>query len=311
MCGAGVLVRVEAALHVITCAHVVTAADGQHGPVVVDLPGRGWSAPARSLAAAWSPAPLLDARSPGVGDAAAGADFAVLAVEAGRRDLPPGAAPAILAACGDPDDRSVSIIGYPRGAPAGLIATARLAGRGGPHPGWMQLTGLLPTGPVVERGFSGAAVWDASRQGVIGLVTAAHGVKEVRAAWMLPIEVAIECWPPLAQAPAAPTTASPCRPPTRRQRYELADALLEVPQIAFDSGRMLREELPPQLRHGIRDHPVPRQQLVLVVDACIDHQGGCRVLRNAVTDLGGGSRSASTAVELLERSCCELLPGSA
>jgi hypothetical protein len=194
-------------------------------------------------------------------------------------------------------------VGYPRGAPAGIIATARLTGRGGPCPEWLQLDGLRTTGAVVERGFSGAAVWDPARRRVVGLVTAGHTDRALKVAWMLPVEAAVRLWPPLSGALRSPSRP-PCTPPPVQQQYDLADALLDVPQIGYDSGRALREALPPAVRRNIRDHPWPRQQLHAVVQACTDHPDGCEALRAAVLSLGGGSVSALGALEVLDRICC-------
>ncbi|WP_322973454.1 effector-associated domain 2-containing protein [Actinacidiphila soli] len=302
--GAGVLVAPRGTTaHVLTCAHVVTAAlGGPCGELVVDLPGRAWSAPARPLAEGWSPTPPPGEPAPGAALADSG-DFAVLVLGAGHPHLPRGCGPLPLAPCGIPDDRRVAVIGYPRGAPAGLIATARVTGGGGPCPEWVQLDGLRTTGAVVERGFSGAAVWDPVRRRVIGLITAAHTNRTVKVAWMLPVEAAVRLWPPLAGA-VRPPIPRPCTPPTVEQQYQLADALLDVPQIGYDSGRTLRDALPPAVRRNIPDHPWPRQQLQALVRTCADHQDGCPALRAAVLNLGGDSVSARAAVDILDRICC-------
>lgn len=302
--GAGVLVaRQGAAPHVLTCAHVVTGALGEpSGTLIVDLPGRDWSAPAHPLAEGWSPPPPLDDPVPGT-DLTGHGDLAVLALGPGHPGLPLGCGPVPLARCGPPDGQRVSVIGYPRGASAGIIATARLAGTGGACPEWVQLDGLRPTGAVVERGFSGAAVWDPARRRVIGLVTAAHTDRSAKVAWMLPVEAAVRLWPPLAGAVRGPGRQR-CTPPSLEQRYALADALLDVPQIGYDSGRTLRAELPPPIRRNIRDHVFPRQQLQAVVESCTGHEDGCRALRSAVLNLGGGSVAAGEAAALLSRICC-------
>ncbi|WP_431965132.1 effector-associated domain 2-containing protein [Actinacidiphila sp. bgisy160] len=302
--GAGILVSLGGmGTHVLTCAHVVAdaMAEASKGSLVVDLPGRGWSAHARPVPGAWSEVPDL-VHAPAGASCADRADFAVLTLDAGHPRLPGGCGPLPLMACGSPQDRRVAVIGYPDGASAGLIATARLAGTGGPCPDWVQLDGLRATGAAVTRGFSGAAVWDPLRGRVIGIVTAAYTDRASRIAWMLPTEAAVRLWPPLGAAlrVAAPrTTASP----TTEELYELADALLEVPQIAHDSGRMLREALPPVVRRNIRDHPWPRQQLLSVVQACADHRDGCAALRTAVSQLGGDAVSVVRAVGILDRIC--------
>ncbi|MCX4987872.1 MULTISPECIES: trypsin-like peptidase domain-containing protein [unclassified Streptomyces] len=303
--GAGVLVTLgEMGAHVLTCAHVVMDAMGNpsSGSLVVDLPGRDWFAHASPVPDAWSPVPPLAHTEAGTATADH-ADFAVLALDAGHPRLPGGCGPLPLAACGPPDDRRVAVIGYPQGAPAGLIATARLAGTGGPCPDWVQLDGLRATGGTVTHGFSGAAVWDPVSARVIGLVTAAYTDRAARVAWMLPTESAVRIWPPLTAAVRRPRPR-PHTPPSVDELYELADALLDVPQIAHDSGRLLRESLPPAIRHNIRDNPWPRQQLLAVVQACTDHRDGCCALRGATLQLGGESVSVALAVGILDRICC-------
>ncbi|SEG88226.1 Trypsin-like peptidase domain-containing protein [Nonomuraea solani] len=302
--GAGVLAMVgEAGLHVLTCAHVVTAAGAEpDGDLVVDLYGRGWSARARSLPEAWSPTPPLGTLPAGASLTDMG-DFAALRLEAGHPPLPRGCGPLPLLSCGAPLGRQVAIIGYPHGTVSGLIATARMVGSGGPCPDWVQLDGLRTTGATVEHGFSGAAVWDPAVHRVVGLVTAAHTDRTAKVGWMLPVTTAVRLWPPLATAvrSAAP---SRCRPPAPEARYRVADALLEVPQIEHDSGEALREALPPAIRRNIRKHPYPRQQLQAVVQACTDYEGGCAALRAAVLNVGGETASALRAVEIFNQVCC-------
>ncbi|MFF0445150.1 trypsin-like peptidase domain-containing protein [Streptomyces sp. NPDC004609] len=257
---------------------------------------------------AWSPAPPLNGTDPGAA-LDGSADFAVLALDAGHPGFPRGCGPLPLARCGTPEGQPVAVIGYPRGAPAGLIATARLTGGGGPCPDWVQLDGLQTTGAAVERGFSGAAVWDPARRRVIGLVTSAYTDRTAKVAWMLPVEAAVRLWQPLAGAVRAPARR-PCTPPPLERQYELADALLDIPQIGYDSGRTLRDALPPAVRRNIRDHAWPRQQLQAVVEGCTDQPDGCPALRSAVLTLGGGSSSALRAVALLDGICCAGGPGS-
>lgn len=301
--GAGVLVATgETTLHVLTCAHVVDAAlRGRSGELTVDLPGRGWSATVTPVPDSWSPSPPLGHVSSGavITDSV---DFAALALRPGHTRLPVGCGPLPLGPCGPPEGQGVTVVGYPGGAPAGIIATARLTGRGGPCPEWLQLDALCATGAVVEHGFSGSAVWDPVRRRVIGLVTAARTDPAVKVAWMLPVEAAVRLWPPLAGA-VRPAGRRVHTRPSLRQQYCLADALLDVPQIGYDSGRSLREALPPAIRRNIRDSAWPRQQLHAVVQACMDHQDGCPTLRAAVLDLAGESRSVSNALGILDRLC--------
>ncbi|GGX93567.1 VMAP-C domain-containing protein [Streptomyces hiroshimensis] len=258
--GAGILVAPRtpngAALHVLTCAHVVISATGgppagglgelgELGELTVDFPGRNWSAAARPVPGGWAPPPPLGHVPPGTA-LAGSADLAVLALDPGHPLLPRDCGPLPLAPCGSPDGRRVSVIGYPRGAPAGLIATAVLTGGGGPCPDWLQLDALHTTGAVMEHGFSGAAVWDPDRGRVIGLVTAAHTDRTVKAAWMLPVEAAVRLWPPLAGAvgdqavsdrPPDDRSVGPrrCTPPPPEYGGPEADVRQEPPRYLVDA----------------------------------------------------------------------------
>ncbi|MFF0741313.1 trypsin-like peptidase domain-containing protein [Streptomyces sp. NPDC004111] len=404
LAGAGVLVSAGGSrLYVLTCAHVVTAAGGTApgGPgrgaadVVVDLPGRGWSTKARLLRRSWAPPPPLGEPPPGQ-DLAGCGDFAALALPDDRPPLPPDCGPLPLAPCGTPDGQRVQIIGYPQGAPGGVVATGQLSGAGGPCPRWVQLDGVRTTGAAVERGFSGAAVWDPERRRVVGLITAAHTRQTSKTAWMLPVEAATRYWPPLgdwleparpdgadlhgrdqhgpdaaerhpreryspdpdphgpdrhgadlhgpgglhgrdqhgpdgadlhgrdphapdpyAPSPRAATasaagpraSAAPlCQPPPPAAQFRLAEALLQVPQIEYDSGRGLRMALPAAVRRNVRNHDFPRQQVQALVAACLDHRDGCPALRAAVTELGGDTVSTHRALSVLDRMCCRAGP---
>lgn len=244
LAGAGVLVSAGGSgLYVLTCAHVVTAA-GCAAPdsrgseathLVVDLPGRGWSAKARLMWRSWSPPPPLDEPPPGQ-DLAGCGDFAALALPDDRPALPHDCGPLLLAPCGIPDGQRVQIIGYPQGTPGGIVATGQLSGTGGPCPRWVQIDGVRTTGVAVERGFSGAAVWDPGRGRVVGLITAAHTDQASKTAWMLPIEAAARYWPPLREALSTPELEG-SQPSSEEGELRLADALLQVPRSEYDPGR--------------------------------------------------------------------------
>ncbi|MFI1014398.1 trypsin-like peptidase domain-containing protein [Streptomyces sp. NPDC020965] len=207
--GAGVYV---APGHVLTCAHVVAAALGAAGgrtpaapppgAVFLGAPGSPDAAPVKAVVVdgGWFPGPLDGGRS---------VDLAVL-----RFSGPPpgGVVPAVLAASGEPDGRELSVYGHPVAAPAGIWSVVRAVGWGGPHHEWVQLAGTGPTGAGIERGFSGAGVWDPVARGIVGLVTAAYRERGAKVAWMLPLEVAGGLWAPLAGLLAAgPTDGATAR----------------------------------------------------------------------------------------------------
>ncbi|WP_159033132.1 effector-associated domain 2-containing protein [Streptomyces fodineus] len=316
MHGAGILVRPGV---VLTCAHVVVSAAGPRGgrseavsghSVLVDVPGRPDVAAGEATVApdGWYPGPL--AGGPG-------GDLAVLRT---AWSPPDGTAVARLGRCGEPDRREVAAYGHPAGAPDGLWSRARLVGRGGPYRDWIQLEGLGSAGAPVGRGFSGAGVWDPAARRVIGMVTAAYTDQQAKVAWMLPLEAAAHMWPDLAPALAGPEpetatvpksaageASSPPppdswpEPPSDKDQFALADALLAVPQIEDDGAATLRGLLPSRIRHTVRTHSRPRLQLFFLVQACAQHPHGRQALIDALRMLDDGSRPARTALELLDR----------
>lgn len=292
--GAGVLVAPGT---VLTCAHVVAsaveAAEPGQRPVLVDLPGRpdAGAGEAVVVPGGWFPGPLAGGSD---------GDLAVL-----RTDWTPPAdvLPARLGPCGEPDRREVGVYGHPAGAPAGLWSYARLTGRGGPYRDWIQLEGIGTTGVPVGPGFSGAGVWDPAAGRVVGLVTAAYTDRRAKVAWMLPLEAAARLWPALAPALGPPRPPAPSglpEPPSDRDQFALADALLNVPQIEDDGAAALRRLLPVPIRRTIRTSPRPRLQLYYVVQACADHRDGRQALIDALRLLDDESEPARAALELFD-----------
>jgi len=192
------------------------------------------------------------------------------------------------------------------GAPHGLWSTARLVGRGGPHPDWVQLEGLGLTGARVGPGFSGAGVWDPAARRVVGMVTAAYTDQQARVAWMLPLEAAAVVWPDLASVMDSPAQSGPpppdrwADPPSDKDQFALADALLNVPQVEEDHGAALRGLLPAPIRRAVRTHTRPRLQLFFLVQACAEHRDGRRALVDALRLLDDESQAAKAALGLFE-----------
>ncbi|MFE9311356.1 trypsin-like peptidase domain-containing protein [Streptomyces sp. NPDC006706] len=304
--GAGVLVRPGT---VLTCAHVVTSALGAVGgqaggapreSVVVDVPGRPdvEAGEAAVVPDGWFPGPLAGGSD---------GDLAVLSTD---WSPPADVLPARLGPCGEPDRREVGVYGHPAGAPDGLWSSARLTGRGGPHRDWVQLEGLGTTGVPVERGFSGAGVWDPAARRVVGLVTAAYTDRQAKVAWMLPLESAARLWPGLAPALVPSRPPAPRRspePPSDKSQFALADALLNVPQVEDDDAAALRRLLPAPIRRAVRTSPRPRLQLFYVVQACADHRDGRQALIDALRLLDDDSAPAGAVLELID----ELWPTTA
>lgn len=296
--GAGILVMPGV---VLTCAHVVASAVGQEqgrpgavptGAVLVDVPGcpGGAVGEAGVVPDAWFPGPLAGG---------AGGDLAVLHTAWAPPD---GAAVARSGPCGEPDRREVQVYGFPAGVPEGLWSRARLVGRGGPHRDWIQLEGIGAAGARISRGFSGAGVWDPVARQIVGMITAAYTDPQTKAAWMLPLEAAARMWPGLTAALEPPLLPrGPSSPPSDRDQFALADALLNVPLIEDDDGATLRGLLPPRIRRAVRTHTRPRLQLFFLVQACVQHPDGRRALIESVRLLDDESRPARVVLELVEK----------
>jgi hypothetical protein len=184
--GAGFLVDER---RVLACAHVVTralglasnAAEIPRDPIHLDFPLLA----AKPLVAArvihWQPA-----QPDGTGDVAG------LELEG---DLPAGIQPARLVQGEDFWEHPFRVFGFPAGLSDGVWATGVLQGR--QASGWVQIEDVKTTGYRVQPGFSGAPVWDEELDGVAGMAVAAEARPEVKAAFILPVDVLVKAWPAL------------------------------------------------------------------------------------------------------------------
>jgi hypothetical protein len=177
--GAGFLISDR---HLLTCAHVVTAALGvardtaimPEGEVEFDLP---LLLPGQRMAAKvifWR----------GVQEGQVGEDIAVLEVGA----LPTGARSVRLVKADEPWGHSFRIFGFPVRRDEGIWAGGVLREHGVTQ--WVQMEGITAQGYAIEPGFSGAPVWDESLEGVVGMAVAAERDREeAKAAFMIPVSV--------------------------------------------------------------------------------------------------------------------------
>lgn len=86
-------------------------------------------------------------------------------------------------------DHDFVVHGFTRGFLA--EARGRLGGRVGP--GWVQMDDVRGFGHVVDRGFSGAPVWDDTIGAVVGIVVAAQ--KSAGAGYLIPVAEIVRMWP--------------------------------------------------------------------------------------------------------------------
>jgi len=181
--GAGFLVGER---HILTCAHVISQAlglpdhplDPPQGLVSLDFP----LIPPRTLLTAsviqWSP-PLSDGRG----------DIAGLELQC---DPPAGAEVVHFAPAEDVWEHSFRAFGFPAGYDDGVWATGRLLGRQATD--WVMIEDVKTQGFAVAPGFSGTPVWDTRLQGVVGMVVAASRSTDLKAAFVLPLDVLVAAW---------------------------------------------------------------------------------------------------------------------
>ncbi len=182
--GAGFLVGGR---HILTCAHVIRLALGlpdspvdlPQGLVSFDFP----LVPPRTLLTAsviqWCP-PLPDGRG----------DIAGLELQCD----PPSAAEVVrFAPAEDLWEHPFRTFGFPAGYDDGVWATGRLLGRQATD--WVMIEDIKAQGFAVAPGFSGTPVWDTRLQGVVGMVVAASRPTDLKAAFVLPLDVLVAAWP--------------------------------------------------------------------------------------------------------------------
>jgi WD40 repeat protein len=189
--GAGVLVGPR---HVVTCAHVLEKQLGRLLPapgldlaaraeaVEVEFPFAGEPGAAgkrmRGTLVGWVPIAADDS-----------GDVALLELES-----PVDCAPAPLASPPAMSGHRFSVHGFPQGDPAARQATGVLRGASGPEGPWVQMDAERATGWAIEVGFSGAPVFDHSREAVVGIVVM-RDKPHTRTGHMLPMSYLRTLWP--------------------------------------------------------------------------------------------------------------------
>lgn len=183
--GAGFLVS---QYHLLTCAHVVTAALGiptntQTSPdatIELDFP---LIAPGKKVTAKvifWQPV------NPGQSKE----DIAGLQID---ETLPVEISPVKLITSSNYWQHKFRIFGFPQGHDAGVWADGELRDIQGT--GLVQVEAIKVPGYQIEPGFSGSPVWDESLNGVVGMAVSAEKKREgVKAAFMIPTTVLVAAW---------------------------------------------------------------------------------------------------------------------
>ncbi|MEG5066693.1 trypsin-like peptidase domain-containing protein [Microcoleus sp. B3-A4] len=194
--GAGFLVSQNS---ILTCAHVVAdalniardTAEMPDAKISLDFP---LVAPKQILKARvifWRPV------NP---DEFAG-DIAGLELE---NSAPDAARPAQLVTSDELWGHRFRVFGFPQGKPDGVWASGELRARLASD--WVQLEDVKQEGYRLERGFSGAPIWDEELHGVAGMAVANEKRPETKAAFIIPANVLIKAWSDLREQaiPACP-----------------------------------------------------------------------------------------------------------
>jgi len=262
--GAGMLVSDR---HVVTCAHLIEPTD----TVWFDAP--------RVLAAGRVEARVICWVPPGPD----GGDIAVLELTGPALAT---ARPAPLSREYDLWHHRFRVLGFPAGHDGGVYATGELLGR--QLSGWIQLEDVNTTGMRIQRGFSGAPVWDENLDAVVGIVVAAVTDAQTRAGFLIPVDLIAAAWPPMTEMAPAPED------PVRRH---LA-AMLAEERYAQWAGPEGRGDWAVPTRVTRYRSPAARSQPLL--EAMSGHR--CVVL------LGAAGAGKTTALELLVRDAESRLP---
>ncbi|MGD1854675.1 MAG: trypsin-like peptidase domain-containing protein [Leptolyngbyaceae cyanobacterium] len=178
--GAGFLV---ADRYVLTCAHVVAAAltlpnnteATPEQPVQIDFPLLAPGQTAEASVVFWIPVSQDQSEE----------DLAILRLS----EKPPGSAKfASVGAARSQWEHPLAIFGFPQGHDRGIWATGVF--RGPNAQGWIQFDSLMSEDRPVEKGFSGAPIWDKTLNAVVGMAVAAEKRREsVTSAFMIPKEL--------------------------------------------------------------------------------------------------------------------------
>jgi S1-C subfamily serine protease len=294
--GAGVLIDSR---HILTCAHVITNALGRdkasEAPVEavrIDFPqcAREDNRMARVIAGGWFP----EHQS---------ADIAVLEVDG---DDIVHAVPAPLRPALNPEDQTVYALGHPAGYDNGIWARARLIARGGVNPEWVQMEAFSNIGKRIQKGYSGAGVWDEQKRAVIGCVIAADRAEPDRVAWMIPLEIVARYWPDLEGL---------FQENVRHGRLQQGRGRLSLSSIHRIVSAMLSAEelseatalhsfillLPAEIRSAVRYAPQPRAYLINLVRTCESFMGGRTALIDALSLFLNNPSERDNLLEVLDR----------
>ncbi|MTJ09560.1 trypsin-like peptidase domain-containing protein [Anabaena sp. UHCC 0204] len=229
--GAGFLVSKH---HLLTCAHVVTAALGippdtqkePDGIIELDFP---LIAPGEKVTAKVVFWQGLTGKK--------GEDIAGLQLE----DIPPTETnPVKLISTLDLNNHEFETFGFPDGYKNGRWSSGFIVREDGIKVIQMH----AGDGFLVKPGYSGSAVWDKSLKAVVGMVVAVDNGEGARAVFMTPATVLVENWDVLQEStPTVTHTPIISKPNPRRKYYEglLEQKTEELDAVLRQQGKVLAD----------------------------------------------------------------------
>src|SRR6266850_5003558 len=241
--GAGFLISKT---HLLTCAHVIIEALGipeettetPSGRVRLDFPlvarGGGYNA----TVVGWRPLNFGSEPSHNGEE-----DIAVLQLDLEGGDTP-NATGIRLTNADDVWGHSFRAFGFPSGYDEGVWVSGQLLARQGN--GWIQIEGNSQFGYFVTLGFSGTAVLDETKDGVVGMVVVSDKKADTKAAFIIPVDTLTKVWPDLGKqssahrsdGPSPATTTDPTLDLNRQvmirriRKHEKIDAKI-IANVAF------------------------------------------------------------------------------
>jgi hypothetical protein len=170
--------------------------------------------------------------------------------------------------------------------------------RGEVRSGWWQLVAEGERGYPIERGFSGAPLWDERLHGVVGMAVAFDKDPRRRAGFMIPTRL-LPAPPPSPERPGRwrrifgrPDQPRPDQPRPRRGRLTVALLVLAVAVLVLTALVVV-----PRLTRGAPDCPLPvRLRVAVSSGGQATYRGVADVYERWTADRNGGCRTASLAL---------------
>ncbi|WP_293083783.1 trypsin-like peptidase domain-containing protein [Moorena sp. SIO3H5] len=157
--------------------------------------------------------------------------------------LPNTTQPVRLVEAEDLWEHPIRVFGFPKGHNDGIWASGVLRDTTGKN--WLQIEDTKVSGYQVERGFSGAPVWDEQLAGVVGMAVAAEKRREnAKAAFLISTKVLrqtlteLDQWSRMANTSKAPLTS--LTPSQRRRLKRELSELQEHDNFLIKKLSMLR-----------------------------------------------------------------------